>query len=70
MKRIVKNYQELALEYAEKYGKIEYSVKGPRMIYYENWPTEGCIKHIIDLRDMSHTSKKVRRNKKGNHNLY
>lgn len=28
----------IALQYAEKYGIVEYKVKGNRMIYYANYP--------------------------------
>ena len=30
--------EQIALEYAEKYGIIEYKVNGNRMIYYANYP--------------------------------
>lgn len=33
-----KTKEDIALEYAEKYGIIGYKVKGNRMIYYANYP--------------------------------
>ncbi|MDF2534230.1 MAG: hypothetical protein K0R18_387 [Bacillales bacterium] len=35
------NYEQQALFYAEKYGIIEYLVRGSKMIYRENFPIEG-----------------------------
>lgn len=33
----MEKYERLALLYAEKYGIIEYTVKGSKMIYYVNY---------------------------------
>ena len=41
----------LALEYAEKYGIIEYKVVGNEMIYYKTYPMEHTTyKCVVDLK--------------------
>lgn len=53
-----------ALLYAERYGIIEYKVKGNRMTYYECFPTEGTYKVVIDLKTLlQHSRTKLKRNR-------
>lgn len=62
-------YDQKALEYVEKYGIIEYTVKGSKMTYYVTYPTEGTYKHVINLKDMSENITSLKRRKKiGNYN--
>ena len=43
--------EDLALEYAEKYGIIEYKVIGSEMIYYKTYPMEHTTyKCVVDLK--------------------
>ena len=46
----MKDYEHIALCYAEKYGIIEYHVKGNEMIYYTSWPLEySTYKAVVNL---------------------
>jgi len=50
-------YSEMALRYAEKYGIIEYKVKGNEMIYYSSFPIEhSTIRANVNL----DTNKEIR----------
>lgn len=43
-------YEDKALRYAERYGVIEYHVKGNKMIYYMSYPLErATMKVVVDL---------------------
>jgi hypothetical protein len=67
-KKLSENEQK-ALEYAEKYGIVEYTVKGCHMIYYENCRTEGLYKRDYNLKTCKTLSKQMkRRNKKAYYN--
>lgn len=61
---IKKDYKTEALLWAEKYGIIEYTVKGCRMIYYKTYPTEGTYKHIVDLRTLDEKVVELKRRRK------
>lgn len=41
-----------ALQYAEKYGVIDYEVSGDKMIYFESYPNEGTFKAEVNLDTM------------------
>lgn len=42
--------ERLALQYAERYGVIEYKVAGHEMIYYSSFPMEHMTyKCVVDL---------------------
>lgn len=46
-------YEEKALLYAEKYGIVDYEVKGNQMIYFESFPLENTIyKAVVNLDTM------------------
>jgi hypothetical protein len=45
-------YEQKALIYAEKYGIIEYRVKGSKMMYKEVFPTEGTYQVVVNLDTM------------------
>ena len=63
------NQKELkALEYAEKYGIIDYKITGNTMTYYESYPTEGHYKATVNLKTMVETRKQVKFIRKGGKN--
>ena len=49
------NYESKALQYAEKYGIIEYIVKDSLMTYIEVLPLEGTFKATVNLDTMKET---------------
>lgn len=51
-------YNDLALLYAEKYGIIEYKVKGSMMVYYEQIGTSK-YKATVNLKTMQETRKEL-----------
>ena len=67
--------EQIALEYAEKYGIIDYAVKGNRMIYYANYPEYlNNKKHTIKVTVRLNTLKEERQkltywNPRGNANI-
>jgi len=63
MVNTLSHYEQKALEYAEKWGIIEYKVKGYNMVYYEKFPTEGKFKHIINLKTDEHIGKQLYKRK-------
>lgn len=47
---VIEGYDLKALKYAERYGIIEYHVKGNEMIYYTSWPLEhSTYKAVVNL---------------------
>lgn len=47
---VIEGYDLEALKYAERYGIIEYHVKGNEMIYYTSFPYEHVTyKTVVDL---------------------
>lgn len=44
---VIEGYDLEALKYAEKYGIIEYHVKGNEMIYYTSWPMEHSTYRVV-----------------------
>lgn len=42
------SYEEKAIHYAEKYGIIDFKVKGNKMIYYESFH-DGTYKSEVNL---------------------
>lgn len=47
------NYEDKAILYAEKYGIIEFKVKGNEMIYYTSFPLERMTyKAVVNLDEM------------------
>lgn len=52
-------YELLALEYAEKYGIIEYDVNGSLMTWVERLPNEGNFEHTKDLMNGESYVKKI-----------
>lgn len=48
------DYGQIALEYAEKYGIIDYKVKGSTMIYYEKF-YDGTYEVLVDLNTLKET---------------
>lgn len=67
--------EQIALEYAEKYGIIEYKIKGNRMIYYANYPEylsepRYTMKVTVRLNTLKEERQKLTKwNPKGNYNL-
>lgn len=67
--------EKRAIEYAEKYGIIDYEVKGNQMIYYANYPEylyvpKHTIKVTVDLDTGREECKVLQKwNPKGNANL-
>lgn len=67
--------EQIALEYAEKYGIIEYKVKGNRMIYYANYPEylsepRYTMKVTVRLNTLKEERQRLTKwNPKGNYNL-
>ena len=70
------NYEEEALLYAEKYGILDYKVKGSSMIYYANYPKylakpRRTYKVTYNLKSKTETRVLLKRwNKLGNVNMY
>lgn len=68
--------EKRALEYAEKYGIIDYKVKGNRMIYYANYPAyiaepNRTYKVTVRLDTMKEERQLLKKYyPKGNHNMY
>lgn len=69
--------ENIAIDYAESHGIIDYRVRGDVMIYYTNWPATAyekgrTYKVVVDL----FTGKEIYRDelkryyRKGNANLY
>lgn len=65
-----------ALRYAERYGILNYKVKGNRMIYYANYPEylsepRYTMKVTVRLDTMKEERQKLTKwNPKGNANMY
>jgi len=55
------NYEQIALKFAEKYGIINYTVKGNTMTYYEQF-TEGSYKANVNLDTLQETRTQLKRN--------
>ena len=60
------SYEQLALQYAEKYGISEYRLKGCKMIYNVSFPDylyqkRYTVQHTVDLRTMTETIRKLSR---------
>ena len=53
----MKNYENKALLYAEKYGIIEYEVKKNKMHYTEHFRMEGTYHATVNLDTMKETRK-------------
>lgn len=51
--------EEKALLYAEKYGIIDYEVKGSLMTYTESYPTEGKFLCKVDLNTMKEARERI-----------
>ena len=51
----MKDYNNIALKYSEKYGIIDYEVKNNKMIYYVNYLLENrkyeCIVNLDTLKE-------------------
>ena len=71
-----KKKEQTALEYAEKFGIVDYKVKGNRMIYYANYPEylgepRYTIKVTIRLDTLKEERQKLTKwNPLGNSNMY
>lgn len=53
---------EKAIAYAEKYGIIEFHVKGTQMSYYTSWPMSRITyKGVINLKNGKHTRTPMKR---------
>lgn len=67
--------EQIALQYAEKYGILDYKVKGNRMIYYANYPAyltepKYTMKVTVRLNTLKEERQKLRKwNPKGNVNM-
>lgn len=62
----VKDYNELAIHFAEKYGIVEYRVKGNLMIYNKSYPAylsnpRYTVQHCINLDTGKDTTKRLKR---------
>ncbi len=56
----MKNYEEKALLFAEKYGVIEYEVQGNTMVYYQTYTLENrTIKATVNLDTMEETREQI-----------
>jgi len=70
-------YKSRAIQYAEKYGIVEYKVDGKKMVYYANYPPAGLdprqtYKVTVNLDTLKEESRVglKRWNSKGNYNMY
>lgn len=64
--KIETDYNAIALAYCERYGIVKYKVKHNLLIYNVSYPAyldnpHYTIQHTINLDDMSHTSKQLKR---------
>jgi hypothetical protein len=73
----MKDYENKAIIYAEKYGIIEYTVNGNKMTYYANYPaylseSRRTYKIVVNLDTMKEESRTQlkRWNRNGNYNMY
>ena len=70
------DYKQLALQYAEKYGIVKYTLRGGMMIYNVSFPPypgqkRYTIQHIVDLDTMQEITRKLGRySKDGEYNRY
>ena len=70
------NYKDDAIFYAEKYGILEWTMKGSKMIYYANYPKylaepRRTYKVVYDLKSGVETRTLLKKwNRKGNANMY
>ena len=68
--------EQKALEYAEKYGILDYKIKGNRMIYYANYPEylsepRKTYKVTVRLDTMKEERQKLTKwRAEGNSNMY
>ena len=71
-----RNYEDMALLYAELHGILDYKVKGSSMIYYANYPkylaeSRRTYKVVYNLKSKTETRTLLKRwNKLGNANMY
>lgn len=71
-----RNYEDMALWYAEEHGILDYKVKGSSMIYYANYPKylaepRRTYKVVYNLKSKTETRTLLKRwNKLGNANMY
>jgi hypothetical protein len=71
-----KEREQIALQYAEKYGIVDYKINGNRMIYYANYPEylnnpRYTIKVTVRLNTLKEDRQKLTYwNPKGNANMY
>ena len=61
------DYEQKALEYAERYGIVDYKVKGNTMIYYVRHPkylsnAAYTVKHTVYLESCKEITKLLKRN--------
>lgn len=67
------NHETQALLYAEKYGIIEYKVKGSRMIYYVNCYDDikpYTCKCVVSLKTQKEVRTRMKIVKRSFYNLY
>ena len=70
-----KRKEQIALQYAERYGILDYKVKGNRMIYYANYPaylseSRRTYKVTVRLNTMKEERQLLTKwNSKGNVNM-
>lgn len=51
-----------AIQFAEEYGIIEYTIKGDKMIFYKTYPRERrTFKSVVDLNTMKETKTQMKR---------
>lgn len=64
--------EELAIKYAERFGIVEYEVKGTTMVYYTNYSDKVTYKVTVDLNKQDEIERKHLKkfNKKGNRNYF
>ena len=55
----MKDYNQKAIEYAERYGIIKYKVTKNEMVYREEIKREGIYKATVNLDTMKETRKKL-----------
>lgn len=73
---IMNLYERNALMFAEKYGIIEYRIRGYNMIYNKSYPACACeprytVQHTVDLRTMQESTRRLKRfDPKGIVNVY
>lgn len=57
-------YEDKACRYAERYGIVDYTVTGNRMLYTETFPMEGSVYDVTVNLDTETEARRERRHRR------